>query len=393
MWMPLILGTQALGALGALGPAPWVAVSYEDSSEGHYQLGVTVGQQVGPWMRATLEGDPELSYLLSFTQQNATGQKLFKSLVKSSTAAFPMYSREVDGMAEGSGIDLVTLLVNQLREELLIYLPSDAPVKRRGHCTTVYAFDKEKGVAAMAHNDDWMQNWREVSYYILATVLNSDKSVKMKWSSWVYPGYLPGVDINFNSHGVAFTANSLFPVQYLVQGVGTAWIMRHMLESNSVQELLMRATDRRAAAAMSYNVGNISSGEMMNIEANAGGHYVAHHVTGPDFHVNQFIHTDVPQYSEESSTCRTARWNQLKPNTVPAVRQFLSDQTDPKWKVYRNHTAPDDCYTEITGLFDFKTGKLSIWRGTPADSSPPIARFHLSGPHAGELLHEDVIFM
>jgi len=56
-------------------------------------------------------------------------------------------------------------------------------------------------------------------------------------------------------------------------------------------------------------------------------------------------------------------------NSVGRVRSFLGDTVGPL-PVYRNHTPPDDCFTEVTAIFDLLAKSLSVWTSNPRDGPP-----------------------
>lgn len=358
-------------------------VTYEDGVEAsHFELGRSIGIALGDAIRAAWEVDDELKGMEAWVANNSTGQRIFAGFVSESSAAFPAYTREIEGMAAGSGIPLQRFMVNQLREELAQWVPEMVP--RRGKCTTVYAYNPAGGVYAMAHNDDWGQNWRSLAYFVVATALDERGDVKFRFGTWLYPGYLLGSDINYNSHGLAFTVNSLFPLQFLEEGVGVAWVSRHMLDAQSVEEAIRRASNPRVSTAISYNLANIRNGSMFNVEVDSGGRAVKHNITGLDYHVNSFKNSRTPEWLDPSSPARAKRWAQMQPASVPAIRAFMSDTADAQYPVYRNHIPPDDCFTEVTGIFDFVKGTLSLWNSPPASSSP-VAVFDITdGKHSAQ---------
>ena len=51
------------------------------------------------------------------------------------------------------------------------------------------------------------------------------------------------------------------------------------------------------------------------------------------------------------------------------VRNFLGD-TKGVWPVYRNHIEPDDCYTDVTGIFDLNERTMQVWSGNPKETEP-----------------------
>mmetsp|Transcript_93360 Transcript_93360/g.251955 ORF Transcript_93360/g.251955 Transcript_93360/m.251955 type:complete len:206 (-) Transcript_93360:28-645(-) len=187
------------------------------------------------------------------------------------------------------------------------------------------------------------------------------------------------MQLNWNSYGVVWTVNSLFPRSYWDTGVGTAWVARHMVGATDVESLIHRAADARVSTAMNYNIGSMQSKSMWNLEVTTGGVHAVHTVDAPYSHFNEFKLLNVSQFPEASSAHRAARWAELRPSNVLELRAFLSDRTDREWPVWRNHTAGDDCFTEVTGIFDLHQRTLSVWT-SPSHASPPEMELSLDFP-------------
>jgi len=354
-----------------------IYAEFVDDAAGHFDFGVSIGLAVGDFIRSAWSSDSELHAMEQWVESNSVGRKVFQNVIEDSNRSFPLYMREVEGMAKGSSIPLQRFLLNQLRTELLQFLPVRSDRKRRGKCTDAFVFDPATGTAAWGHNDDWAVNWRESAYIVKATVLNPNMSVKVKFASWLYPGYLAGMDVTFNSHGVAYTVNSLFPKNFSSSGVGTTFVSRHVAESHSVSDAIARAADTRVSTAMNYNIGDINTKRMIQLEVDTHGKHMLYQITGPDFHANQFRHLQTRQFPEPSTSHRYKRWKELEPATVDGIRHFLSDSQDPQWPVYRNSTGADNCFTDATGLFDLERRSLHFWN-TRSSESPPLVTFDLS---------------
>ena len=233
-----------------------------------------------------------------------------------------------------------------------------------------------RDLTALGHNDDWPINWRESSYFVIATALDAQGHTKFRMGSWCYPGLLFGGQLNWNSYGVLWTVNSLFPHNFRSRGVGTAWISRHMAEATSLDDLVKRASNARVTTALNYNIGQLHERQLWNLEVTTGGVHVLRKIAAPYVHTNQFKLLKVSEFPEPSSVHREARWRQLKPNSISELRAFLSDRSDPDWPVWRNRTAKDECFTSITGIFDLQRGTISAWT-SPSNASDPEFEMYL----------------
>eukprot|EP00933_Yihiella_yeosuensis_P078127 TRINITY_DN8925_c0_g1_i1.p1 TRINITY_DN8925_c0_g1~~TRINITY_DN8925_c0_g1_i1.p1 ORF type:complete len:292 (-),score=58.65 TRINITY_DN8925_c0_g1_i1:197-1072(-) len=289
-------------------------------------------------------------------------------------------------MAAGAKLPVQRFLVNQLREELSQWLDKEFGLDREGHCTDAYAMNKTGKVALLGHNDDWSVYWRNQTYFVVATALDAHGAAKFKFGTWVYPGYLVGEQLNWNSYGLLWTCNSLFPKDFFETGVGTAWVARHMLEATSIEELVKRAANSEVSTAMNYNLGRLATKELWNLEVNSRGVHALQQIHGAHVHTNQFkLMNDVSQFPEKSSAHREARWAELRPNDADSVRSFLSDRKDPEWPVWRNRTGDDKCYTQVTALFDLEKASLSVWT-IPSSAAAPEMELSLIFPEEREEL-------
>jgi hypothetical protein len=332
-----------------------IRVDLDPTPAGHFAFGRRLGEEARDLVAAAWGSDSELAALEDWVRSNATGRRIFERFANDSNAAFPLYSEEIRGLAEGLAQPLDRVLTSNLREELLQFLPTP---KRLGKCTTSWVADASSGLAGWGHNDDWGQDWRAYSYFVVATVRGG-----VSFTSWMYPGLLPGCDFSFNAEGVAFTVNSLFPTDFRDHGVGTAWVSRHVVEATSVEDALARASDQRVSTALSYNLASTLTKKMLNAEVTTGGVKSVRHIDAPAFHGNEFEQLAVSSAHDTSTAHRRARWEQLRPATMADLHAYLADDADPAWPVWRNGTAPDPCWTEVTGVFDLSAGSLTIWTG------------------------------
>jgi len=346
--------------------APYIYIDLYDDLEGHYKFGYDIGVNYKYWIKKSFDNDFELQQMKNFVNNNPIGDNIFNNLVNESTKLFPFYTMEIKGIANGANIPFKLMLINQLREELSQWIYDDE--NKIGHCTTIYSFKKNK-ISLLAHNDDWTNNYRKLAYCIIATVYkpNSNK-IKYKFITWTYPGNLPGCDLNINSYGIAYTCNSLFPKKYNDYGVGLAWISRNMLRSKSIKELINKASNNRVSTALSYNIGNIHTSKLYNLEVNTGGEKLLKVIKNTYFHANMFRNINTEEYDYKPSIDSLNYWKKNKPFYINKIRKCLSNPI-----IFRNNNNNDKIYTEITGIFDFINKKLSLWAGTlPASHKPSV---------------------
>ena len=364
-------------------PLNIIHVDFNSTLSGHFHFGFVIGTAQRTNIQHIFQTDKELATLVTYSTQNATGKQLFSNLVAAAQREFPQYFQEILGTAAGAQVSNVTLLVNQFREELVQTAPELSVRQRkqgRGLCSS--AFVHTSSVLLLGHNDDWTQNWRGDAYWVFGkmkqmntdTTSNSNVTTTLQFATWVYPGYLPGMDLSWNSHGMLYSVNSLFPVQLPdPHGVGTAFVARHLLESTSMTDAIRRASNPRVSTAMSYNLGSLNEHRLVELEVTIHGGQGQREITmGMSyFHGNLFIETKgIIQRNDPSTSSREKRWKAMQPVLVKKnVRNFLGD-TKGVWPVYRNHIEPDDCYTDVTGIFDLNERTMQVWSGNPKETEP-----------------------
>ena len=166
--------------------------------------------------------------------------------------------------------------------------------RRVAKCSTVFV----NRPPALLYSDDWTQNWRARAAWISGRQRASDGSV-LDFVTWIYPGYLAGMDLTANSHGIVYSVNSLFPKRFTSSGVGTAFVARSLLAASCIDDAIARAADIRVTTAMSYNIGSTQTGKLFQVEVTTGSvHGVLNIADGTSyFHGNSFtVLTNVSEY-------------------------------------------------------------------------------------------------
>lgn len=132
---------------------------------------------------------------------------------------------------------------------------------------------------------------------------------------------------------------------------------------------------------------------MWNLEVARGGVHAIREINDLYIHTNRFKVLDVEEFGVQSSLAREARWSELRPGNFSELRQFLSDERDLVYPVYRNGGhVPDSAITEVTGIFNIRERTISAWSQRSKDSPPelvlpldfpgmPAAHAHHGGHH------------
>ena len=187
----------------------------------------------------------------------------------------------------------------------------------------------------------------------------------VRWTAYTYAGELPTSAFGFNSAGIGFTLNAVFPSATVTPGVARNFVSRQLLAATSfrwasslrtcgdVSICKLACTERQPAATHflhllqspfrqavdiaqlpqqsvghSVNIMSAREGRVANVEVGPGSVASVQAVTnGTLFHANSFLRLRVPEVPDPSSTARLARAAQMK--VGPTVPSESGQQTVP----------------------------------------------------------------
>ncbi|CAD7926263.1 unnamed protein product [Amoebophrya sp. A120] len=258
------------------------------------------------------------------------------------------------------------------------------------------------------HNNDWSEDFKHLD----CVVECYNRENVFQWVSWTYPGFLVGMDLSLNKHGIAYSINSLYPVKFGESGVGLSFLTRRLLEVKTLDEALQVITDERSTTGFSYNLGSFRSKIMWNVETSDKGQHFLTKIDDKQlpgftfFHGNEYVaapHAQCPYFDDmstkyrrnmyqmyfpnQSDSCETKtkegliqRWTKnvlssKKPDAkichrrtynIEDVRNFLGDDSDHHFPVYRTWKEEDPVLTEVSGIFDLGEGVFHLFDSNPA---------------------------
>jgi hypothetical protein len=366
-----------------------------------YDVGNAVGSAFATSIRAKLAGE---GYQALWTYiQTPPGSVQFADMrnAVNSSAEFRPFLEEVRGLADGANISYDKALMMQMGDEL-----ENLSGDHVDHCTDVLAptatgqgtfYPAPEGVeiaGVPAHNEDGGRINYGLTYLLEADVVDATVG-DHSFTAYCYPGQLPTGAFGFNSFGVFFTTNGLFPKVIDSKAVPRHFVSRKALASpttGSVIELLERT---RVACGFSLNLGSTAEHHRLwNIETAAGDDFsvleVSKHLSAADpsvpdysFHMNEFLRLEAAQTPDPSSAHRLARAEAMAaPTDVASVLDILGDTTDPSYPIYRTGAPPDEYATLATATFElFNTttasgagGRMWIQLNNPKECKPLIMR-------------------
>jgi len=324
---------------------------FNSSTLNSYGFGFSVGSEFKSQINYVIENDPQFGPTYNWATTNGTS--IFDNIIQNHEKFFPAYLDELEGMGDGSGIYFNDLLLENFAGDLANIV---SPNLSDSHCSDVLSIQKKQ--FSHGHNEDadffWMNNT-----FMLETE---------NWIAYSYAAQLSGCAFGWTKNGLSISVNSLFPSLTNLNGMGSYFIARDLLNSTDLEDAIFRGTRYSPMSGISINLGSINTMEIVNIEIapfqNAS---VTRSKKGVLPHFNQYIYLNVSQLPDQSSVHRMERYETLKPKTYKEIINFLGDTTDSQYPVYRTGNA-DQTWTLATMVIDFRT--VFVFDGNPKTSIP-----------------------
>jgi isopenicillin-N N-acyltransferase like protein len=344
---------------------------------GHRDVGRAVGTATAPILREAVAFDAALPAGRSRDEQLALAGR-YRAVTR---AATPWLVEEMDGAAEGAGVDPMALFAASI-EEIWTVRPSQvgtaAPTP--GRCS-----DLVIGPPFTADGHLWVAHTND---------LDEASEAQLVAVEWRVPGEPavfsvgigPWISVGWNGAGLSLTGNELTPNDERV-GVPRLLMVREQLTARTLDEAVTMAL--RPDRASSYNtVFAHRDGRVVNVEGSGGD--AAVRAIGPGetlAHTNHYVepamlrHEGDPAYARHSAV-RYERGCALLaaavaagPGTVtPAVlRAWLADHAGAPDSICR-HPAADTAGTTRTVFWtiaDVTAGEIRYGRGNPCAATEP----------------------
>ncbi|XP_057421841.1 uncharacterized protein LOC130715741 [Lotus japonicus] len=329
-----------------------------------YEMGLLIGQRFSKLIKSRVARDLILQNQLRPFAHTTTPQSesLLKSLFDNNREKFPRYWDELLGTAQGSGVPLLDILLINFRKEILAFIPKEgaksSDVDTSDDCSDVLVVGESMTIAA--HNED--ANIALVGHTYLIKGILQDGSF---FVGYTYAGELPSGAFGFNSHGLAFTLNSVPPVEdeIVAGGIGRNFISRDILEATSIDDAMKKINSSEVSAGHSYNLMETTTRRIFNVET-ASRKRVSVYEVGetPFFHANMYLHLHINQVQDENSISRQKRASVLAKASKEDFLSLLGDTDDEKYPIYM--TGPL-LHTLCTAIVDLDEQTLSIIAGNP----------------------------
>lgn len=320
-----------------------------------------VGQQIGEACADALHRAVDLEQA-GVPRHGRTVDQLLEDADRCRAAthqAFPWLLEELDGAAEGAGVDPQLLFAASV-EELWEERPSE-PGRAEGRCTDVLVAPQatSTGHLLVAHNNDLSAS-SESDVIAIERDIPDDVLI-------FSIGIGPWISVGWNSAGLSLTGNEVSPNDERC-GVPRLLLVRAQLRARTLAEAVDLTLHPMRASAYNTVLAD-ACGEAVNVEASAADHQC----WGPDgrgaiIHTNHYVSARMARYEADRSYAvrsarRLDRARQLlaelgsTPAGEQALMAILSDHENGRDAICR-HPADGDkdgtktvfwCLADVTG--------------------------------------------
>jgi isopenicillin-N N-acyltransferase-like protein len=295
--------------------------------------------------------------------------KLAEAYREVTAPSLPWLIEELDGCAEGAGVDPLEFFATTIEE--LWYTPY--PRRTEGRCSDLVA-----GPAATADGHLWVGHNNDLKPEVEPQIVAIEKAVEED-PVILQIGGVPWISVGWNQAGLSLTGNELSPNDERV-GISRAHQVFEMLRAHNLHEMVADAI--RSDRASSYN--NVLAdrhGDVANVEGSATEVEISHldendHLTHTNHYVSERMlpYEGDPDYAVRSDVrfCRTRDLLADQPAgsvTPEVLRNILSDHENRPNEVCR-HPEWDHptSKTVFWCMADVTAGRVMFGRGNPCDS-------------------------
>ena len=281
---------------------------------------------------------------------------------------YPRYFRELEGLAAGADFDLAHLLAWNCRGEFRF--AEGATTLEAAGCTTVLSPARDGRPAIVGHNEDGEPELH--GHCFLVDVTQEEGPA---FTSFCYPGLLPGHTFAVTGHGLVQTINNIQPHD-LRDDLPRQIVTRAVLDCPDLDQALAVIARHDRASGFHHGLAQAGDPRVFGVEAPPEGCY-AKEITGPYVHANHMIEApfaESAQTTTPSSTRRQARGEELLMSGVrngDDARHVLFDSADDELPIYRRCAdGPDSGFTHATAIFEIHEDRVA-WQVYHDADEPP----------------------
>jgi isopenicillin-N N-acyltransferase-like protein len=279
----------------------------------------------------------------------------------------PWLVEELDGAAEGAGLDPLAVFAASIEE----LVPEEAPTG----CSDLVATGARTadGHLLVAHTNDLLAE-------------DEPGIVAIEWRVPGQPvaftlGAGPWVSVGWNDAGLSVTGNEVSPNDESV-GVPRLLQVRDVVSRRTLQEAIDASLHPARGSAYNWVLAH-RDGTAANVEASATSAVADE--PGADgllAHTNHYVRDDMRPFERpgdyESSCARLDRARELGAGdgiTVERLREILADHENGVNAICRHGDGPKTSKTVFWCVADVTEGEVTYGRGNPCDSEAQVYRF------------------
>ena len=301
----------------------------------------------------------------------------------------PNLLEEVKGLAEASGQPFETMLGMQLWDEEWIF-----GLRRRLHrpttkCTAFGLPNQHEGISYAGQNMD-VGSWVDGKQVLLRVMPHSDKAESVESPETLVFTVAGNIGLNgLNAGGLGITCNTLAQLNCSTQGLPVAFIVRAILEKQTLENAQRFLTAIKHASGQNYILS--SPGDMRCFECCGTGvaRYVPTEYQGRVFHSNHpLINTDIcePPLTRSKRKNTEARLASIchrlgdisRLYDLDDIKAALAAHDDPDNPVSRNTNNEGSSigYTAGSSIYEFSDKpRLHLAAGPPCETAFKLFEF------------------
>jgi len=324
---------------------PLITISGEPFDRGRQhgeQLGAEIAKTIGFYR--SIFGLSEAEIL----QQAEFFQKIIEEFE-------PVYSEEIEGIAEGADIDPLWIVALNARTEILSRNTSVS-----NECTSVY-FNE---TSILGQNWDWGRALEPLT--VLMKIVRPDGHAILMITE---PGIIGKIGMNSRGLGVCL---NILTLDKVLDGLPVHLILRAMLDCNSleqVESLLARHGNGKASNIMVAD----ASGNGFDLEFCGETSYRLGPASDYLLHTNHYLGNSINSEQDPDFLSSYTRFNKAsqilsdnKDRSVASMCELLSDDSDRSLPIYREYLPNDSVHelgTICTIVMELAQQKIHIRKG------------------------------
>jgi isopenicillin-N N-acyltransferase-like protein len=252
-----------------------------------------IGRQIGEACRKQVKHGIENARVLIEQTRNVVeldwdGARIQASkYIPFSQERYPQYVEEMEGIAEGAGVEIIDLALSHAMEAVTL----DALHLTKCTSFAVNGDRTADGHVLVAHNEDWLPDDEEDVF-----IIHAEPDDELPFLAMTYGGLLP--NIGFNAVGIAQCCDSVYSTDIRI-GIPRVVVSRAVLAADTPSDAIRETLVPLRAAGYNHLIAH-ESGELYNVEVSARQFAIIYAENGCVVHTNHFLDPGMRAVENES---------------------------------------------------------------------------------------------